>query len=374
MQKNSQIEFLRKKDYKFLKEIGQGGTGRTILIKDEIIDETFVCKKYSPFYEEHKNQYFEYFKNEIKILYSIYHINIVRVFNYYLYPEQTTGYILMEYIKGQSIDKYLFENPDKIEDVFKQTIDGFRYLEQTNILHRDIRPENILISDDGIVKIIDFGFGKRIDFSPKDKSISLNWRYAPPNEFANQVYDFKTEIYFIGKLFEEIITGIENIEFKYSKIISEMILADFDARIKSFFEIYREIIGNVNSDSEFSYGEKMIYLNFADNLKKLYSKLTSDSEYSTQIDVIIRNLEELHKNSILEDIIQNNNKLTRIFVNGDYNYFPKHEFKVDLLSSFIKLLKSVSEDKRKIILNNLWQRFDSLPRYTNPILDDDLPF
>jgi len=152
MKKNAQIEFLRKKNYVFLNEIGQGGTGKTVLIKDEMIDEVFVCKKYSPYYPEDQETYFKYFIDEIKLLHQVYHKNIVRVFNYYLYPEQTTGYILMEFIKGQNINEYIYENPDKINDLFIQTIEGFWYLEDNKILHRDIRPENILITDNGITK------------------------------------------------------------------------------------------------------------------------------------------------------------------------------------------------------------------------------
>lgn len=247
MPKNDQIEFLRKKDFKFIKEISQGGTGKTILIQDEIINEVFVCKKYLPFFSEDKDIYFKYFIDEIKILHTVYHRNIVRVFNYYLYPEQKTGYIIMEFINGKTISEYLIENPDKIEDIFIQTIEGFRYLEEIKILHRDIRPENILISENGIVKIIDFGFGKSISFDTKNKSISLNWRYVPPIDFKEEIYDFRTEIYFIGKLFEEIIQEIKNINFKYSKIISKMILSNFENRIASFFEVYREII-NVTSN------------------------------------------------------------------------------------------------------------------------------
>jgi serine/threonine protein kinase len=91
MNKNDQIEFLRKKNYIFQEDIGQGGTGKTILIKDELIDDVFVCKKYSPFYPEDKETYFGYFIDEIKLLHKVYHKNIVRVFNYYLYPEQVTG-------------------------------------------------------------------------------------------------------------------------------------------------------------------------------------------------------------------------------------------------------------------------------------------
>lgn len=374
MKRNNLIKFLRQKDFKFIQEIGQGGTGRTILIEDEIISESFVCKKYSPYYEEDKETYFQYFKNEIKILHAINHNNIVRVFNYYLYPEQTTGYILMEYVRGRSIDEYLIENPDRILDIFNQTIEGFKYLEETNILHRDIRPENILVSENGIVKIIDFGFGKKIDFGKKNKSISLNWRYSPPKDFEENIYDFKTEIYFIGKLFEEIILTIENLDFKYSNIISKMVASNYQKRIDSFFDVYREIIKNAQNDFEFTISDKLVYQNFADNIMKIYSKKNDDVVYIKNIDSIIRKLDDLYKNSILENHIQNNDILTRIFISGSYRYFPKFQFKVDILSAFINLLKSSSESKRKTILNNLWQRFDSMPKVIEPKYDDDLPF
>ncbi len=374
MKKNSQIQFLRQKDYKYIDDIGQGGTGRTILIEDELINESFVCKKYSTYYEEDKETYYQYFKNEIKILHRINHNNIVRVFNYYLYPEETTGYILMEYVKGKSINEFLYDNPDKVLDIFNQTIEGFKYLEENNILHRDIRPENILVSDSGIVKIIDFGFGKQIDFGKKSKSISLNWRYNPPKDFEEKIYDFKTEIYFIGKLFEEIILNIENIEFKYSATISKMILIDYDKRIDSFFDIYRELISQETTDFEFSMYEKKAYQDFAECIMKIYSKKSNDVEYAKNIEQIIRDLEELYKNSTLENFIQNNASLTRIFIKGNYRLYPKIQFKVEILYSFIKLLKSISENKRKIVINNLWQRFDAIPMIVELNYNDDLPF
>ena len=205
------IRFIKSKEYKYLKEVGQGGTGRTILIKDETINERFVCKKYSPYFSECKTKYYEHFVNEIKILYKINHPNIVRVFSYHLYPEHTTGYILMEYIEGCNIDEYIKANPKAINDIFVQTISGFKYLEDNGIMHRDVRPGNILVSTDGIPKIIDFGFGKTtqetIDCT---KSVSLNWAYSTPEEFVNNIYDHKTEVYFVGKLFERLI-GDNNI-------------------------------------------------------------------------------------------------------------------------------------------------------------------
>ncbi|HPY76113.1 MAG: protein kinase family protein [Bacteroidales bacterium] len=370
---NKIIEFIRTKDYIYLGEIGQGGTGKTILLKDEIIDETFVCKKYSPYYEEHKDLFFKNFVDEIKILYKIYHKNIVRVFNYYLYPEQKTGYILMEFIDGQNIKTFAENNPHLINNLFEQTIDGFNYLEQNKILHRDIRPDNILVSSNGVVKIIDFGFGKRLKFEDDfDKSISLNWQFEPPKDFENKFYDFRTEIYFIGKLFEEILKENKIDNFTYKRVLSEMIKTDFNERISSFSLIERNILSEENIELDFSYEDKETYKRFASSLTSIFSKIENSTRYNSDLEKIIADLEEIHRNSMLEDYIQNPNSIARCFVNGSYKYFKHVKFPIYELKDFIKLIKSVSVDKKKIILNNLWQRLDSVERFTD--YKDDLPF
>lgn len=181
------VEFVRKKDLIFVKELGQGACGKTVVLYDEVIGESFVCKKYAPIHEPLKRELFDNFVREIKLLHVLNHPNVVRVFNYYLYPDKLAGYILMELVRGTDIEEYLNTNPEQANQVFLQTVDGFNHLEKHGILHRDIRPQNILVSDDGLIKIIDFGFGKRIvtkhDFG---KSITLNWWCEPPLEFGNQ--------------------------------------------------------------------------------------------------------------------------------------------------------------------------------------------
>ena len=97
----SVVRFLRRRDYVFVKLLGQGASGQTVLLRDEIIGSDFVCKKYVPFSESHRQKLFKNFLREIKLLHEVHHQNVVRVFNYYVYPEQLTGYILMEYVKAQ---------------------------------------------------------------------------------------------------------------------------------------------------------------------------------------------------------------------------------------------------------------------------------
>lgn len=367
------IQFIRSKDFKYIENIGQGGTGKTVLLEDEIINERFVCKKYSPYYPEHQKLFFNNFKDEIKLLHLLNHQNIVRVFNYYLYPDDFTGYILMEFIKGKNITAFLKENPDKLDDIFKQTIDGFLHLESCNILHRDIRPDNILISSEGIVKIIDFGFSKKIDFEKDfEKSISLNWRYTPPNDFKEKIYDYKTELYFIGKLFEEIIIENDFQNFIYKDLLKKMIDIDYNNRISSFFELNRKMISETTSEINFTEDEKKIYQNFANDVENLYSSIDIDAEYMTDVPNIIRQIQDVYKDSILEEYIQNQIKLARCFIKGNFKYWKNREIKVETIYNFISFLNSSSKERQKIILNNLWQRLDNILRYN--LEEDNLPF
>lgn len=366
------IRFIKSKEYKYLKEVGQGGTGRTILIKDETINERFVCKKYSPYFSECKTKYYEHFVNEIKILYKINHPNIVRVFSYHLYPEHTTGYILMEYIEGCNIDEYIKANPKAINDIFVQTISGFKYLEDNGIMHRDVRPGNILVSTDGIPKIIDFGFGKTtqetIDCT---KSVSLNWAYSTPEEFINNIYDHKTEVYFVGKLFERLI-GDNNISqlFKYSVVLESMILPNPDNRISSFQEVVRNVASENSLLVKFSEEEKNIYSNMADSFTCVCTKMYEDTKYVEDLEIITAKISDLLQKSILETYLQSNKDLISCFVSGSFRYITRAVVHVNQVERFYEWWNQLSKDRKIIVLNNLWTRFDNIERK----MDDELPF
>lgn len=369
------IQFVRSKDYKLIKEIDRGGFGKTVLLRDETIDEDFVCKKYDPYVATAKEEFYKNFVNEIKILHLLNDQNIVRVYNYYLYPEFHTGYILMEHIKGSDIEEFISNNPEKINSCFSQAIKGFAHLENLKILHRDIRPLNILVTEEGVVKIIDFGFGKQIAFENENfnNSISLNWRYPRPSEFSNHIYDFKTEVYFVGKLFEELIQKnvIEN--FTYTAILRDMIEFDYSRRINSFFDIQRSLLNKTSETVKFEESEKKKYQAFANELLEVLSELQPDCQYIADTQIITRRLEEAYLKSMLEDMLQNNALVTNSFLSGSYTYYKKKVIQVTVLKDFVDLLKSVSIEKRKIIVNNIWQRLDTVTR-AEPKLEDDLPF
>lgn len=247
------VRFLRTRDYFFVKELGRGACGRTVLLRDEVLGQHFVCKKYSPMEGLDRKTLFQNFLREIKLLHDLNHANVVRIFNYHLYPDHLAGYIVMEQVVGSNLAEHLSGNPEQINEVFEQVIAGFTHLESNKILHRDIRETNIMVSDQGIVKIIDLGFGKRVhtvnDF---DKSISLNWWCVLPVEFERGIYDFQTELYFVGKLFEKIIQDHAIDHFKYSNVLNLMCQRNPKDRAQSFADVQGAIVGNLFLEIDFS--------------------------------------------------------------------------------------------------------------------------
>lgn len=374
MQDNKIIEFLRKKDFKFIQELSNGSFGKTILLEDEYINHQFVCKKYEPLQGIAKEDYYDNFVNEIKLLHLLYHDNIVRIFNYYLYPELHLGYIMMEFIDGMDIYSYIEQYPENINNIFEQTIKGFIYLENNDILHRDIRPVNILVDNDNNVKIIDFGFGKKINFLKDNaKSITINWwGDERPSEFSQEIYDIKTEIYFIGKLFEEILNKVTT-SFKYKSILKKMITINYENRIYSFKTIQKEISDNTNSINIFNDEEKHIYQQFANILFQNLSSKEANSHIIMDRDNIIKNLELLQKKTMLEDYIRPKHIL-KIFISGNYKYLTQSQgFSSNFLIDFFNFFKNITKEKQNIVLYNLETRFDDITTYYD-YTDDDIPF
>lgn len=369
------IEFPRAKDYILEKELGRGACGVTVVIYDPAIDERFVCKKYAPFHDGFKEQLFSNFVREIKLLYLLNHPNIVRVFNYYLYPEKHVGYIIMEYVVGTDIDDYLVQHPEAVNEIFRQTVDGFFHLEERRILHRDIRPLNLMVGSTGTVKIIDFGFGKQTtgeeDF---DKSISLNWWCEPPMEFEDGIYDFSTEVYFVGRLFERIITDRNIQHFKHNGILKQMCARRPGDRVSSFRDVRKELLSDKFLDIHFEDWEREAYREFSDSLYAIASKMEASTKYYDAESVQPR-LEECFKRVMLEDVIPNNSLLLNCFINGAYRYKTKNQFRVYVLRDFIDLFRPCSREKKNIIISNLQTKLDSVPRYDQKTnFDGDIPF
>ena len=230
------VSFFKQKDYIMVNNnLGGGSFGKTVLLQDPFIDELFVVNKYQPETKEIQEKFYKNFLDEIKIMYKLNHKNVVRIYNYYAYEKQHTGFILMEYIDGTNIEEYI-NNYDilsetTLDEIFVQLIDGFSYIESQGIIHRDIREGNILVDKSGIVKIIDFGIGKIFENIPnQEDSLLFDVNRANsdtlPEEYYDGMYTSQTDIFYLGELLNRLIEHLdpERNDFTYGHILKKMIL------------------------------------------------------------------------------------------------------------------------------------------------------
>ena len=343
------------------------------MLYDDQIDAHFVCKKYAPFNEAYRQELFSGFVREVKLLHQLLHPNVVRVFNYYLYPEQLTGYILMEHVDGLDIDDHVAKHPEQTNNLFLQAVTGFAYLERTGVLHRDIRPGNLLVRSDGILKIIDLGFGKKIERpSDFDKSITLNWWCEQPADFEISHYDFRTEVYFVGKLFQRILKDNGISHFKYLDILAAMCQHNPSARIAGFSEIEKSIRSEQLVEVDFNEEEIAAYRRFSDALYYHIAKVEGGAKYFYDVDKVRAALNEAYQRFMLEETVPDSAVVLRCFLKGQY-FYRSAGMDVAVVRDFLKLLRATTDERAEIILANLHAKLDALPRYSDSA-DDEVPF
>ena len=376
MEAGQVIKFSKPKYYEFVKALKAGGTGKTLLMRDSPINQLFVCKKYYPEQKEYEDEFYNRFVEEIKIMYSVYHNNIVRIYDYFLYPEYKTGYIIMEYIKGENIEEYFrLADGEDINSIFVQIINAFLYLEQHNILHRDIRATNIMIDEKGDIKVIDFGFGKKLieEQQENQASVLLNWPASKvPDEIYSEQYGIQTEIFYVGYLIKNIIEKYNIKCFKYGILLEKMIQVNPVNRIHSFEEIQNSIAEQTFEQINFTDEEKEIYQKFANSICALLYQIKDSLSIEKDSSIIIEKLRVILRDNSLEEYITNVTTLISIFVKSDYRYY-NNRVEVYKVKDFYEFFLNQADAVKEIILNNLYGRIGNIP-VIDSAFDEELPF
>jgi len=281
----------------------------------------------------------------------------------------------MEYINGKTIDKI---NPNDYgktwNEYFVDTINAFDYLFDNNILHRDIRASNFMITDNGILKIIDFGFGKKLNNSEEKNSICLNWEATvhPEEVVVDKDYNYSTEIYYIGELFKHLVK--DDFSFQYQNIINKMLSFSPESRYKSYKEIKQDISNNLFSQILFSEEDRDTYIAFADGLEKSITKFTSVPEFKYNLEEIRLSLEKVVKVSSLEYYVQRNSEVITCFVNAYFTYKNRNNISSNELINFYRLFVNSDSTKKRIIIDSIISRLKKVPVEIETDPFEDLPF
>jgi len=190
--------------------IGEGGMGKIYKAKDPA-KKPVVIKQLTLTTKEIFTKRFE---REAKIMKAFNHRNIVKVFD--IFSIGSSYYIVMEYIDGLTIEQ-LIKNKKQISPlaailIFEGICKGIKYAHDRNVIHRDMKPENVLISKNGVVKILDFGIAS-VD-SNKGEALTNTGvimgtpAYMSPEQLTDAKYlDKRTDIYSIGAIFYKMLTG-----------------------------------------------------------------------------------------------------------------------------------------------------------------------
>ena len=380
------VEFLKEKDYIMVNNnLGGGAFGQTVLLQDPFIDELFVAKKYAPIYEYIKKEFYQNFLDEIKILHKINHKNIVRIYNYYAYETFFTGYIIMEYIDGITIDEYFgdkfLEYSEKItpDQIFVQLIDAFCYLESVGIIHRDIREHNIMIQSDGTVKIIDFGIGKFSNSSSNDfdslvSKINRQNVNVLPNEYKEKKYTKLTDMFYLGELISRLIEQSKYnfvIDFSYQDILDKMKYTNPTKRFKSFLDIQEALDKHDFENLNISESDKLIYFHFTAQLVKSINYFFDKYEFNRQPSEIIDKLDKAIQSNLFEEYIQDNSSIISAFIKNAYSYTTGDVITCTATKNFLQWFKTFNLKSQNLILSNIQTKLSNI-RIENS--DDAIPF
>jgi serine/threonine-protein kinase len=368
------VLFLKQKDYIMVNnDLGGGSFGKTVLLQDPFIDELFVAKKYEPEYKEIKEKFYKNFLDEIKILHKLNHRNIVRIYNYYAYEDIFTGYILMEFIDGTDIGKYINKftgiwDPISLDDLFIQLIDGFCYIEENSIIHRDIREGNILIDKTGTVKIIDFGIGKMFgkEAGGSDSLVSEINRTgldALPYEYYEGVYSSHTDMFYLAELFNRLLQGADDpdsLDFSYQDILDKMMEIKPENRYATFTEV-KEAIGNRDFvNMEISQKDKDTYQKFSNLVFRALISFTDEQKFNYDANAFITKIKKALRDNLFEDVIQKNADVINSIVTGSYSYNNDIDIPRPAVKGFLDWFKASTPQSQKLILTNLISKLSAI--------------
>jgi len=211
--------------YEILRRLGAGGSGVVYLANDTLLQRPVVLKVLRTGLLS-AEQLRKTVLREARLASAIEHPNVCAI--YEVGESGDEGYIVMQYVPGQSLERLIARgpsNPQLVLSVGIQIADGLQAAHALGIFHRDLKPQNVMLTDGGLVKILDFGLARRLqpeeaDFDPskpalaKDASIAATYtarggtiRYMAPEQFVTGHSSVQSDVWALGVILYELCSG-----------------------------------------------------------------------------------------------------------------------------------------------------------------------
>ena len=199
--------------YKIISEIGQGAMGVVYKAVDPIIDRTVAIKTINlNLSRQELEEYEARFQQEIKAAGRLNHPNIVTIYD--VGKTEQVAYMAMEFLEGKELKDMIATGQippaDQIVDIISQVADGLSFAHQQDIVHRDVKPSNIMVMKGGIAKITDFGIARLPNSAVKTMTglILGSPRYMSPEQVIGKAIDARSDIFSLGVVLYEALTGV----------------------------------------------------------------------------------------------------------------------------------------------------------------------
>jgi len=197
--------------YRLLQEVGQGGMAVVYKATDTTLNREVAVKVLHPHLagqEESRAR----LQREAHAVAKLRHENILEIFDY-SGPDSAESYIVTEFIHGRTLKNFLVDHPlpfpEVAEMIASEVARALEHAHQFGVIHRDVKPENVMIRDDGLVKLTDFGIAQIIDKERMTVTGQLlgSPAYMAPEHVEGRPLDFRTDVFAVGILTYQLATG-----------------------------------------------------------------------------------------------------------------------------------------------------------------------
>ncbi len=196
--------------YAIIRTLGEGGMANVYLAYDTILDRNVAVKVLRGDLANDE-KFVRRFQREALSASSLNHPNIVEMYD--VGEDDGQYYIVMEYVEGKTLKQLLKRRGSltitEVIDIMSQLTDGMAHAHDAYIIHRDIKPQNIMILENGLIKITDFGIAMALNSTQltQTNSVMGSVHYLPPEQANGKGSTLRSDIYSMGILMYELLTG-----------------------------------------------------------------------------------------------------------------------------------------------------------------------